>query len=144
VGNPGWAWADLLPLFIRIETDLDFGDQPIHGKAGPIIIQRYRPERWAPINRVMYESCVELGVARGARPQCARRACRRDRRDAAQPLQCQRVISADRNKPGITGDLQPAVSGMIRELLAVVLAGSANPTRTITNITGVSRGAASA
>ena len=62
MGNPGWAWADLMPLFIRIETDLDFGDQPIHGDSGPIVIQRYRPESWAPINRVMYGACVELGV----------------------------------------------------------------------------------
>ena len=62
MGNAGWAWNDVLPYFIKIETDLDFGDQPIHGKSGPIIIQRYKPESWAPINRVMYESCVELGV----------------------------------------------------------------------------------
>src|SRR6187431_194781 len=62
MGNPGWAWADLLPLFIRIENDLDFGDQPIHGRDGPMVIQRYRPEFWAPVNRVMYEACVELGV----------------------------------------------------------------------------------
>ena len=62
MGNPGWAWADLLPLFIGLETDLDFGDQPIHGTNGPIVIQRYKPERWAPINRVMYDSCVELGM----------------------------------------------------------------------------------
>jgi choline dehydrogenase len=62
MGNAGWAWADLLPLFIRIETDLDFGDQPIHGRDGPIVIQRYRPASWAPVNRIMYEACVELGV----------------------------------------------------------------------------------
>ena len=62
MGNPGWAWADLLPYFIRIETDVDFGDQPIHGDKGPLVIQRYRPESWAPVNRVMYEACVELGV----------------------------------------------------------------------------------
>ncbi len=62
MGNPGWAWKDLLPLFIKIETDVDFGDQPIHGKDGPIVIQRYRQENWAPINRIMYEACVELGV----------------------------------------------------------------------------------
>lgn len=62
MGNPGWAWNDLLPLFIKIENDLDFGDQPIHGKTGPIVIQRYRPESWAPINRMMYDACVELGM----------------------------------------------------------------------------------
>ena len=59
---PAGSWKDLLPLFVKIETDVDFGDQPIHGKSGPIVIQRYRPESWAPVNRVMYEACVELGV----------------------------------------------------------------------------------
>ena len=62
MGTTGWSWKDVLPYFIKIETDLDFGDQPIHGNDGPIVIQRYKPESWAPINRVMYESCVELGV----------------------------------------------------------------------------------
>jgi len=62
MGCSGWAWTDVLPYFIKIENDLDFGDQPIHGKDGPIVIQRYKPESWAPINRVMYESCVELGI----------------------------------------------------------------------------------
>lgn len=62
MGCTGWAWADVAPLFNAIETDLDYGDQPNHGNAGPIIIQRYRPETWAPVNRAMYEACLELGV----------------------------------------------------------------------------------
>lgn len=36
---PGWAWADVLPHFLAIETDVDFGG-PLHGDVGPIIIQR--------------------------------------------------------------------------------------------------------
>jgi choline dehydrogenase len=35
---------------------------PIHGRNGPIVIQRYRPQSWAPVNRAMYDACVELGV----------------------------------------------------------------------------------
>ena len=62
MGNKGWAWADLLPLFIAIENDVNFGDQPIHGRNGPIVIQRYKPQSWAPVNRAMYDACVELGV----------------------------------------------------------------------------------
>lgn len=62
MGNPGWSWADLLPHFKAIETDRDFGDQPWHGKDGPITIQRYRPSTWAPVNNAMYEACVELGM----------------------------------------------------------------------------------
>ena len=38
-GLPGWAWADVLPHFRAIETDLDF-DGPLHGSAGPILIRR--------------------------------------------------------------------------------------------------------
>jgi len=41
---------------------VNFGDQPIHGRDGPIVIQRYRPQSWAPVNRAMYDACVELGV----------------------------------------------------------------------------------
>ena len=33
-GIPGWSWADVLPHFKDIETDLDFGG-PRHGADGP-------------------------------------------------------------------------------------------------------------
>src|SRR5207247_9820804 len=56
MGNKGWAWSDLLPLFIAIENDVDFGEEPIHGRDGPIVIQRYRPQHWAPVNRAMYDA----------------------------------------------------------------------------------------
>ena len=36
---PGWAWADVLPHFRAIETDLDF-DGPLHGSTGPMKIRR--------------------------------------------------------------------------------------------------------
>ena len=42
LGNVGWGFDDLLPYFKRLETDLDYGDRPWHGKAGPIPIGRYR------------------------------------------------------------------------------------------------------
>jgi len=62
MGNTGWTWPDVLPLFIAIENDLDFGGEPIHGSDGPIVIRRYRRESWAPVNRAMYDACLELGV----------------------------------------------------------------------------------
>lgn len=40
-GNPGWAFEDVLPAFRRVETDLDFGEEPWHGDAGPVPITRY-------------------------------------------------------------------------------------------------------
>lgn len=36
---PGWTWADVLPHFRAIETDLDF-DNPLHGSNGPIAVRR--------------------------------------------------------------------------------------------------------
>lgn len=42
LGNPGWGFADVLPYFKRLETDLDYSDQPWHGDSGPIPIGRYR------------------------------------------------------------------------------------------------------
>ena len=63
LGCPGWDWQSLVPLFRRIETDREFGDQPIHGNNGPIVIQRYPESSWAPVNRVFIEACAALGVA---------------------------------------------------------------------------------
>jgi len=41
LGNPGWSFEEVLPAFVALETDLDFGDRPWHGNAGPIPIGRY-------------------------------------------------------------------------------------------------------
>ncbi len=38
-GLPGWTWADVLPHFRAIETDLDFNN-PLHGSDGPILVRR--------------------------------------------------------------------------------------------------------
>lgn len=40
-GVPGWAWADVLPHFRAMESDLDFAG-PLHGSAGPIIVRRMK------------------------------------------------------------------------------------------------------
>ena len=64
LGCPGWDWPCMLPVLRRIETDLDFGHDPIHGADGPIVIQRYRETAWAPVNRAFAEACDALGVHR--------------------------------------------------------------------------------
>jgi choline dehydrogenase len=40
-GNPGWSFADVLPMFRRLETDAEFGGDPWHGDHGPIPVTRY-------------------------------------------------------------------------------------------------------
>jgi choline dehydrogenase len=39
---PGWSFAEVLPTFVRLETDLDFGSSDYHGSTGPVPIRRYR------------------------------------------------------------------------------------------------------
>ncbi len=53
-GGPGWSYPALLPLMRTIETDREFGDSPIHGDHGPLVLERKfswttRPTRpWRP------------------------------------------------------------------------------------------------
>ena len=45
-GCDGWSGDDVLPVFNRLEHDLDFGDKPYHGNAGPLPIYRAPQEKW--------------------------------------------------------------------------------------------------
>lgn len=38
LGNPGWGWNDVLPYFIKLETNEEFGDDQLHGTGGPLHI----------------------------------------------------------------------------------------------------------
>lgn len=38
--GPGWQWQDLLPGMRAVETDVEFGDRPYHGDAGPVRVTR--------------------------------------------------------------------------------------------------------
>ncbi len=64
-GNPEWAWERVLPAFKRLERDLDFGDKPYHGDAGPISIRRYAREELTQVHQAWLEASAVLGY-----PQC--------------------------------------------------------------------------
>jgi len=51
-GVSGWRWDDVLPFFRKLESDRDF-DGPRHGKAGPMTIQRFGPDKWSPFERAV-------------------------------------------------------------------------------------------
>ena len=57
-GVPGWSWSDVLPHFRAIETDLDF-DGPLHGSAGPIMVQRVA--EFDGCTAVFVEAAAEAG-----------------------------------------------------------------------------------
>jgi choline dehydrogenase len=65
-GNPEWAWERVLPAFKRLERDLDYGDKPYHGDAGPISIRRYPWDELTPVHQAWLEASDALGY-----PQCA-------------------------------------------------------------------------
>ena len=46
-GNPGWSFADLLPVFRAIESDADFGGD-CHGSHGPVRSADPRPVTYRP------------------------------------------------------------------------------------------------
>ena len=40
-GNPSWNQEDVLPAFLALETDGEFGTESWHGSSGPIPVTRY-------------------------------------------------------------------------------------------------------
>ncbi len=61
MGNPEWRWERVLRAFNRMERDLDFGDAPYHGDAGPISIRRYRLDEMTPVHQAWLEAARTLG-----------------------------------------------------------------------------------
>jgi choline dehydrogenase len=52
----------MLPWFRALETDLDFGDAPWHGDAGPIRIVRWPEAEWDPVQQAFVEACQKTGI----------------------------------------------------------------------------------
>jgi choline dehydrogenase len=38
LGLPGWSWNEVLPYFVKLESDPDHGESQFHGSAGPVPI----------------------------------------------------------------------------------------------------------
>ena len=79
-GNPEWSYEDVLPYMRKLERDLDYGSEEVHGSDGPMPVSR-NLGMVHPVTTSFYEACSELGfVARGGQE---RRAAARLRADAA-------------------------------------------------------------
>ncbi len=59
LGNPGWSYADLLPLFKRCEHNEQFADE-YHGQGGPLNVTYQRFQ--SPINDLFLEAAALLGI----------------------------------------------------------------------------------
>jgi choline dehydrogenase len=60
-GCRGWSWQDVLPTFIRLESDLDFPEAPYHGRSGPTPIQRPPKSAWGQVDVALAEAATALG-----------------------------------------------------------------------------------
>jgi len=61
-GAQGWEWERCLPFFVRLEDEADFGDEPHHGRGGPIHVRRDMP--LLPAEELFLAACEELGHPR--------------------------------------------------------------------------------
>jgi len=62
LGNPGWAFADVLPYFQRSERWLGQSDSPLRGRNGAVAVT---PIDWShPICEAFLEGAAELGLPR--------------------------------------------------------------------------------
>ncbi len=60
LGNAGWSWDDVLPLFRRME-DHDAGPSATRGAGGPLhILTRYQPD---PVHKSILDAGAEIGLA---------------------------------------------------------------------------------
>lgn len=61
LGNPEWAWDQVLPFYQRIETDHDFPNG-IHGHGGPLPITRPRMDRLHDLQAAFHDACRATGL----------------------------------------------------------------------------------
>src|SRR6478735_8679303 len=62
LGNIGWSFADVLPFFRKLESDLDFKTE-WHGADGPLPIRRYPADALVPGQAAFLEGCALAGFA---------------------------------------------------------------------------------
>ena len=60
LGNDEWNFAKVLPFYRKLEHDADLGGD-VHGKGGPIWIERPKSSNWHPIVSAFYASCRAMG-----------------------------------------------------------------------------------
>ena len=62
-GLQGWGWADCLPAFKRLESDLDFPEAPHHGADGPLPVRRHPRGELVTWQAAFVDAARQLGFA---------------------------------------------------------------------------------
>jgi len=61
LGATGWGWNDVLPYFLKLETDLDFSGA-LHGHNGPVPIRRTTQQEWPALSRAVHQFALERQI----------------------------------------------------------------------------------
>ena len=61
LGCAGWSWADMLPRFVALEDDADFGGDEGHGAGGPLPLTRLLRDPRSPFDMAVTEAAIALG-----------------------------------------------------------------------------------
>lgn len=64
MGNAGWSYADVLPIFKRAENNECFGATKYRGVGGPLNVAYLRSP--SPINEAFMRACEQSGIPRNA------------------------------------------------------------------------------
>ncbi len=105
-GNDLWSFDQVLPYFRKLENDVDFGNDAVHGGDGPIKVSRPAANTWRPDQIAFYRACRDAGF-----PDCP-----------------------DHNQPGATG-VGPYPINNYQRIRSSTLLGYLNPARTRPNLT---------
>ncbi len=62
LGNAGWGWADVLPLFRAAEHSECFGATDLHGSGGPLNVAWLRSP--SPLGEAFLQACAQQGLPR--------------------------------------------------------------------------------
>ena len=57
----GWHWDDVLPYFMRLEADVEFGADPWHGDSGPMPVTRYPELDYTDVGQAAVDALVTSG-----------------------------------------------------------------------------------
>jgi choline dehydrogenase-like flavoprotein len=63
LGATGWGWEDVLPYFLKLESDVDFGDRPWHGDRGPMPSTRHLDLPFTDIASASIDALETAGFA---------------------------------------------------------------------------------
>jgi len=61
IAGESWDWAGVLPYYLRLENDLDFGGD-LHAHGGPLPIRRLPRHAWPPMARAIADYAIEQGL----------------------------------------------------------------------------------